>query len=156
MIAVALDILGITNAVVSHAMASGHFDLVNGHEPKVPPSTGGLTAAVWTDRVIPLGGASGLDSVTALLVLNVRVYGSAVSEPADAIDPHMITAVDDLCRAYVGDFTLGGLIRNVDIFGAKGTALDVRAGYLTQDGIPFRVLTISVPCIVNDLWTEAP
>jgi hypothetical protein len=152
----ALDILGITDAVMSHAMASGHFDAVNGHEPKVAPATGGLTAAVWTDRVIPIGGASGLDSVTAVLVLNVRIYASAVSEPADAIDPHMITAVDDLCRAYVGDFTLGGLVRNVDVFGSRGQALDVRAGYLTQDGAPYRVITISVPCIVNDLWEESP
>ena len=152
----AINILGITDAVMSHAMASGHFDVVNGHEPKNPPSTGGLTGAVWTDRVVPVRGRSGLDSVTAVLVLNVRVYASAVSEPPDAIDPAMVAAVDDLCAAYCGDFTLGGLVANVDIFGAHGQALDVRAGYLQQDGVPFRVLTIWLPVVVNDLWTEAP
>lgn len=150
----AIDILGITDAAVSHAMASGRFETVNGHEPKNAPSTGGLTAAVWTDRVMPVGGASGLDSVTAVLVLNVRIYASAVSEPADAIDPNVVAAVDDLCRAYVGDFTLGGLVRNVDVFGARGQALDVRAGYLQQDGVPFRVMTIALPVVVNDLWEE--
>lgn len=156
MIVVAIDILGITDAVMSHAMASGRFEKVNGHEPMNAPATGGLTGAVWTDRVIPVRGRSGLDSVTAVVVLNVRVYASAVSEPADAIDPDMVAAVDDLCRAYTGDFTLGGLVSNVDIFGAHGQALDVRAGYLTQDGVPFRVMTIWLPCVVNDLWTEAP
>lgn len=150
----AINILGITDAAMSHAMATGRFERVNGAEPKNPPATGGLTAAVWTDRVMPVGRASGLDSVTAVLVLNVRLYGSANSEPADAIDPDMVAAVDDLCRAYVGDFTLGGLVKNVDVFGMYGTSLDVRAGYLTQDGVPFRVLTVSVPCVVNDLWEE--
>lgn len=155
MTVVAIDILGITNAAISHALTSGRFDFVNGHEPKNAPATGGLTAAVWTDRVVPVGRASGLNSASAVLILNVRVYAGALSEPADAIDPDMVAAVDDLCRAYVGDFTLGGLIKNVDVFGMYGQALDVRAGYLTQDGAPYRVITVSVPCVVNDLWEEA-
>jgi hypothetical protein len=66
----------------------------------------------------------------------------------------MLAAVDDLCGAYCGDFTLGGLVRNVDIFGANGQSLDVRAGYLAQDGALQRVMTIWLPCIVNDLWEE--
>ena len=151
----ALDILNLTDAVQSHASASGYFELVNGHEPKSPPATGGLTAAVWADRVTPVR-SSGLNSVSVLLVFNVRIYGSALSEPADAIDPNMLAAVDVLCAAYAGDFTLGGLVRSVDLLGAYGSSLDVRAGYLSQDGQLYRVMTIAVPCIVNDLWTEAP
>lgn len=151
----ALDILGITDAVVSHAMASGRFEKVNGHEPKNAPATGGLTAAVWADRVAPVR-SSGLDVLSVLLVFNVRIYTSAVQEPADAIDPDMLAAVDDLCAAYTGDFTLGGLVRSVDLLGAHGTPLDVRAGYLQQDGALYRVMTIAVPCVVNDLWEETP
>ncbi|MEV0115876.1 hypothetical protein AB0H77_21945 [Streptomyces sp. NPDC050844] len=149
----ALDIVGITDAAVSHAMACGHFEAVNGHEPKSAPTAGGLTAAVWTDRVSPVR-SSGLDSLSVLLVLNVRIYTAAQQMPADAIDPAMLAAVDVLCAAYVGDFTLGGLVRQVDVLGAHGQPLDVRAGYLQQDGVPFRVMTISLPCIVNDLWEE--
>jgi hypothetical protein len=134
-------------------MASGRFDAVNGHEPKNPPSTGGLTAAVWTDRVTPVR-SSGLNSLSVLLVFNVRIYASAVSEPPDAIDPDMLAAVDDLCAAYTGDFELGGLVRHVDLLGINGTPLDVRAGYLRQDGIEFRVMTIALPVVVNDLWNE--
>jgi len=58
--------------------------------------------------------------------------------------------------AYCGDFTLGGLVRQVDIRGAHGAGLSARAGYLEQDSAVFRVFTISVPLIVNDLWKEAP
>jgi hypothetical protein len=66
----------------------------------------------------------------------------------------MLAAVDDLCGAYCGDFTLGGLVKDVDIFGMYGQSLDVRAGYLQQDGALYRVLTISLPVVVNDLWNE--
>lgn len=149
----ALDILGLTDAVVSHAMASGRFETVNGHEPKSAPTVGGLTAAAWSDRVTPVR-SSGLDSLSVLLTFNVRIYGSADQQPLDAIDPNMLAAVDDLCRAYSGDFTLGGLVRQVDLLGIHGQPLDVRAGYLQQDGALYRVMTIALPVVVNDLWDE--
>lgn len=147
-----LNITGILDAVVSHAMASGHFAQVNGHEPKNTPSLG-LTAAVWMDSVRAVR-SSGLSSTTALLVFNVRVYTSVQSEPADAIDPTMMAAVDDLCAAYNGDFTLGGLVRQVDVLGAHGQPLLVRAGYIQQSGAILRVMTITLPVIVNDLWEQ--
>jgi hypothetical protein len=150
---VALDITGILDAAISHASASGHFDQVNGHEPIHPSPSGGLTAGVWVERVTPIR-TSGLNSVSTLVVLNVRLYTSAQQLPLDAIDPGMVAAVDALCTAYCADFTLGGLVRNVDIFGANGQSLDVRAGYLAQDGALQRVMTIWLPCIVNDLWEE--
>ncbi|GAA3718274.1 hypothetical protein [Streptomyces tremellae] len=150
----ALDITGLTDAVVSHAMACGRFETVNGHEPMAPPASGGLTAGVWVDQVRPVR-SSGLASVSAGVTFLVRVYTSAMSEPLDAIDPALIEAVDDLCTAYAGDFTLGGLVRNVDLFGqANGTGLDVRAGFLRENGVTLRVMTITLPLIVNDLWEE--
>lgn len=149
----ALDITGILNAAISHASASGCFDEVNGHEAIHPSASGGLTAAVWVDRVTPVR-SSGLSSVSSLVVLNVRIYTSAQQLPLDAIDPNLVAAVDALCAAYVGDFTLGGLVRQVDVFGTNGQPLDVRAGYLPQDGALQRVMTIWLPCIVNDLWEE--
>ncbi len=109
---------------------------------------------MWVDGIRPLR-ASGLASVSAVVVFNVMLYQSTQMQPLDALDPEMVHAVDDLCTAYCGDFTLGGLARQVDIFGAHGQALDVRAGYLVQDGTRQRVMTITLPVVVNDLWTEA-
>jgi hypothetical protein len=151
---VSLDIMSILDAVVTHAMASGHFERVNQHEPENAPGRG-LTCAVWADRVTPVR-SSGLKSLSTLLVFNVRLFTSMQSDPADAIDPHMLSAVDALGTAYSGDFTLGGLVRQVDLLGAHGTPFDVRAGYLSQDGTLYRVMTISLPVIVNDLWEENP
>lgn len=152
---VALNVSGILDAALSHASASGYFEQVNGHEPANPPSTGGITAAVWANRIVPVR-TSGLGSASMLVVLNVRLYQPSMSEPQDAIDPDMVAAVDALCAAYVGDFTLGGLVRQVDVFGQHGQPLDVRAGYVQQAGSVYRVMTISLPIVVNDIWTEAP
>jgi hypothetical protein len=151
----ALDISNILDKATSHASASGYFEKVNGHEPISAPSTGGLTAAVWVDRITPVR-SSGLDSTSAQLVLLVRLYTVAQRQPVDAVDPEMVAAVDGLCAAYVGDFDFGGLVRHIDVRGIHGQPLEVRAGYLSQDGTQYRVMTIAVPCIVNDLWEETP
>lgn len=149
-----LDIRGILDGVVSHAMAAGHFEQVNGHEAANAPSHG-LTAAVWTDSVQAVR-SSGLDSTTVLLTFNVRLYTSIQSEPADAIDPALIDAVDALCAAYLDDFTFGGLVRSIDVLGQHSPGLLVRAGYVQQSGAIFRVMTVTLPVIVNDLWRQTP
>lgn len=146
---------GIIDAVVSHALASGRFERVNGHEPRNPPGVG-ATAAVWVDLIEPARLNSGLNQTTARLVLNVRIYTSTLSEPQDAIDPAVIGAVSTLMAAYSGDFTLGGLVRNVDLLGQAGNPMAAQAGYLQQDGRLYRVMTISLPLIVNDVWGQAP
>lgn len=148
----ALDIDAIIDAVASHASATGWFDRVNGHEPKNAPGNG-LTGAVWVEGVRPVA-SSGLASSSALLVLNVRLYTSMLQEPQDRIDPTMVKALSDLFAAYAGDFTLGGLVRHVDLRGADGIPLSAKAGYINQDQRMFRVITITLPVVVNDAWDE--
>lgn len=149
-----LPIGNILDTVVSHAMACGHFEYVNGHEPKNAPGNG-LTCAVWVDGIQPVR-SSGLSSTTGRLTLNVRLYSPMQAEPQDAIDPALVTALDVLLTAYSGDFQLGGDARHIDLLGAHGTALTALAGYLTQDGSVYRVYTVTLPVIVNDLWEQAP
>lgn len=148
-----LDVRTILAAVESHALASGYFQTVNGHEPKSAPQNG-LTCAVWVEMIGPARGASGTAASTARLALFVRLYTPMVQEPEDAIDPALMDALDALMAAYSGDFTLDGLIRNVDLLGTYGDPLGARAGYLTTSGAEFRVMTINLPLIVNDLWEQ--
>lgn len=147
-----LGISTILDSVVSHAMALGLFERVNGHEPKNAPGLG-LTAAVWVDRIEPVR-SSGLASGSGRLVFNVRVYTGMTSEPQDAIDPNVLSAVDALMGAYAGDFDLGGSVRHVDLLGAAGTPMQAQAGYINQDGRIYRVMTITLPLIVNDIWEQ--
>jgi hypothetical protein len=150
-----MDVLGILAAVESHAAATGRFERVNTHEPKNRPSASGLTCAIWLQRAQPIRG-SGLASTSLRLAFTVRLYTNMLSEPQDAIDPAMIAAADLLCAAYVGDFTLGGLVRSVDVRGIEGEPLTWTAGYMSQDGTLVRVVDINLPLLVNDVWSEAP
>jgi hypothetical protein len=149
----ALDIRTILDAVEDHALASGYFAAVNGHEPKSPPVSG-ITCAVWVEQIGPARGGSGLNSTSSRLALFVRLYSSLVQQPVDAIDPDLMTALDALMAAYSGDFTLGGLVRQVDLLGTYGDPLSARAGYLAENGAEYRVMTITLPLIVNDLWNQ--
>jgi hypothetical protein len=149
-----LDLSTILDAVVSHALGSGYFSSVNGHEPLSPPTTG-VTCAVWTEMIGPARGGSGLNSTSARLALFVRLYTPLAQLPSDAIDPAMMTALDALMTAYSGDFELGGLVREVDLLGAYGDPLSGRAGYLKTSGTDYRVFTITLPLVVNDLWSQA-
>ncbi|MEC3993998.1 hypothetical protein VSR01_10755 [Actinacidiphila sp. DG2A-62] len=151
----ALDVNALLDKAISHAGASGLFEQVNGHEPENPPSSGGLTCAVWVSDLVPIR-SSGMRSTSVRLELSVRIYTSAVSEPLDAIDPAVVGAVDVLFAAYIGDFTLGSTVRQVDVFGAYGSPLRARPGYLTVNDVVFRVMTITLPLIVDDLWEQTP
>jgi hypothetical protein len=151
---VSLGTKAILAAVISHAKGSGRFERVLTHEPKSAPGNG-LSVAVWVQSLRPTDG-SGLTSTTARLELSVRVYTNMLADPQDAIDARLLDAVDALMAAYSGDFTLGGLIRNVDLLGEHGDSLSADAGYLEQDSKLYRVTVITLPLIVNDLWAQAP
>lgn len=148
-------ILDIFNAVQSHALASGLFESVNGHEPKSAPAVGGLIAAVWADVIDPDKTTTGLAATSARLVLNVRLYSNMLQEPQDAIDPNLLAATVTLMAAYSGDFTLGGAVFDIDLLGHSGIPLRAQAGYINQDSKMFRVMTIALPVIVDNAWTQA-
>jgi hypothetical protein len=155
-----LGAAAIVDAVISHALATGQFARVNGFEPKSAPGSG-LTAAVWADTLGPYPAGSGLAQTSGRVVLKIRLYTSMLSEPQDAIDPALLDAVDVLMAAYSGDFTLGGLVRNVDLLGAAGggaagAGLTAQAGYLNASGQLMRIMDISLPVLVNDLWSQSP
>lgn len=142
------------DAIVSHAMSTGQFERVNQYEPKKAPGNG-LTAAVWFQSLVPTR-IGGLDSTTVRLVMRIRIYTSMLMDPPDQIDPNVIEALDVLLNAYSGDFTLDGLIRNVDLLGQSGTPMQADAGYLNQDGKMMRIVDITLPMIINDVWEQVP
>lgn len=150
-----LDSQAILDAIVSHAMALGVFESVNAHEVVNAPGHG-LHAEVWADSIAPVAIVSGLAATSALVVWNVRIRGNADAQPRDMVDPNMMAAVDALMNAYSGDFTLDGLVRNVDLLGQAGAALSARAGYLTQGGQTYRIYDITLPVLVNDVWEQVP
>lgn len=143
----------ILDAVISDAQRSGYFDKVNGHEPKRKPGSQ-LSAAVWVQSIDPIPLASGLASTSARIVFMLRIYSNMLKEPQDAIDPEVMKAVSNLMRRYHDDFDFAGAIRNVDLLGSYGVALAAQAGYLEVDGTNFRIMDLTIPCLVNDVWPQ--
>lgn len=139
----------------SMAMATAVFRSVNFHEPKSPPGTG-LRLAIWVQSIEPIALASGLASTSGYVVCWARAYGNMLAKPEDETDPRLMTAISTLMGAYSADFTLGGTIRNIDLLGAYGTRLTAAAGYVTIDSHLYRQMTLTVPCVIDDLWVQSP
>jgi hypothetical protein len=147
------------NAVFDHilgfASQSGRFDSVNSHEPKnAPPDPSGMTFACWIQEIEPLGQASGLSSVSGVVVIDARCYTGFRSKPFDNIDPRIISASMEMLARYGGDFNFGGAagVRTVDVFGMSGFKLSSVAGFIELDRTVFRVMTTTIPVIINDMF----
>lgn len=153
----AVDWSGLIDALASHALTLGVFGRVNRHEPKSAPGKG-LNAAIWVQGLGPAPGGSGLAATSVRAEFAVRVFQDMLSDPQDAIDPAVLTAVDALMSAYSSAFTLSLAstvdVRMIDLLGAYGEPLRAQAGYLNQDNRLYRVMTVFVPLIINDVWTQ--
>lgn len=144
----------LTDALVSHAQTLGLFETVNRHEFKNAPPGGGLHGNVWFSALAPFPGASTLTHTAARLAFTFRLYGSMLDEPQDDIDRNMLQALDKLLAAYSADFTLDGLVRNVDLLGEAGIPLGAQSGYLTIGNKMMRVIDVTIPLIISDAWTQ--
>jgi hypothetical protein len=158
---VALDTQLYMDALISHALSSGHFVSVNAVDVGSTPTNEGLTAVLWPRRITPAPGRSGLASTSVVMTFVMRLFHSSVSDPLGQIDPIMLNATDALLNAFSGDFTLGGIVAEVDLLGQYGEQLRSDSGWLDMGGgadesKKFRIVDITIPLIINDIWTQAP
>lgn len=152
----AFDYQGLIDAVASYAMRTGEFENpVPTHEPKSRPGPG-MTCSAFVTATEPVGALSGLNSVSGLIVMTLRIQTPFLQHPADQIDGNLLRAGGAVMALFAGGFTLGGIVRNVDIFGAHGQKMRTQLGYVTQDNTIYRINDVTVPLLVNDLWGEAP
>lgn len=142
----------LTDAMASHAAETGHFQTVNQHEPKNSPGHG-LRAALWVQTFRPAR-RSGLASTSMRLEYRLRIYQNMLMEPQDSIDPAVLAAADACLAAYSSNFTLGGLVRQVDLLGSDGNPLSATAGYLAIDNKMYRVMDLTIPLVINDVYDQ--
>lgn len=152
----ALNTAAMIDAISSALAATGLFAAVNTAEPTRAPDGGHqeLTAAVWAQSIAPHAEASGLAATSAAVTFTIRLYSNMLQEPRDAIDPALIVAVDQIMNDITGDFTLGGDVMAVDLMGMTGASLTATAGYLEIDGTLYRVMDITLPCIISNAWSQ--
>lgn len=150
-----MQIKAIMAKVTSVVQALGLFEN-SGRGPLTHTPGAGLRVSVWPGRITSPPGSSGLASVSLVLPVMIRIYGPVHPEPVDEIDDEMLEAVDRLGDAYVGGFTLGALVRGIDIHGRFGQPLTIEPGYLDVQAGTCRVQTMTLPLIINDAWNEVP
>lgn len=146
---------GVFNSIVSYCMATGRFDQVNQHEPKSAPGTG-IFCSIWINQIRPIE-ASGLAATSGVVELQARIYTSFAQQPFDMIDPNVTSATLDIMGALSGDFNFQGTndVRNVDLLGAYiAGGLRSQAGYVEIDRQIYRVMTIFIPIVINDMFIQ--
>lgn len=139
------------DAIASAAMSNGWCQSAETFEPKSAPMSDFHFAVVMMNAT-PYH--SGLTSTTFRIELACRIYVSMLREPQASIDPDITAAAWDLIQSYSAGFTLGGLVRNVDLLGESGEPLDLKFGYIGIDKRLYRIAEITLPVIVSDVFTQ--
>jgi len=152
---VGLDVAALLNSLTSLALATGQFVSVSGHEPASPPAVG-VTSAIWLASIGPAKKVSGLSETAGLVVFTLRIYNPPTTGDMDSIDPMVGNAAAQMIGVFSGDFTLGGSVFAVDLFGSNGQALAAKAGYLNQGGTLYRIMDITIPLVIDGVWTQVP
>lgn len=147
-------ISAVLEKLVAYNLASARVDQVNTHEPKNAPGNQ-ITCAIWVQSVKPIR-ASGLAATSGVVLYDARFYQNFKSQPFDMIDPNLQAAATDFMGSMTGDFNLGGTgdTRHIDLLGAYGATLSMQAGYVEIDRGIFRIMTVAVPIVINDMFTQ--
>jgi hypothetical protein len=147
----------IRDPIASHVLAAGIYDTFDGHPPDVVPNSGihGIQEFGGMKRARGRGG-SGLASTSMLVIVTVSTFLAIEQEPADDVDPQVVDAANALFSSFLGDFTLGGNVRCIDVGASQGVEMSVDPAYATVGGVKVRAAVLSVPIIMNDLYAEAP
>lgn len=154
-----MDVPGIYNAVLSHAARTGLFETVRGYD-SMSTMANGIHFEAWCGPISPIR-ASGLAATSARVIIIGRIEIGLDRQPRDAIETDLLYATDRMMAEYNGNFTLAlgntpmTNIREVDIFGAYGVALEAKPGYVVQDNHASRICDLTIPIIANDIWAQA-
>ena len=132
--------------IQEHLRGTQRLPSVGIGEPMDPPED--MHAAVflgpYSNPATTLNGSIELRSVI------VRIYLNALEEPREEIEFKMDEAASELHSDLLGDFELGGDVRNIE-----PTLMTVTFGYQSIGGVMFRIVDILIPMTVDDNATMA-
>lgn len=153
-----LDIAALINAARDHALATGLFALINGHDPDTPIPDG-LDAAVTLRSIRPSKRVSGLSATGAAVTLTMNIYSKALDDQAtptqlDQIDPAVGDATSAMIGLLSGDYTLGGMVFAVDLLGMNGLPLGAENRSIKIAATIYRFVSITIPLLIDNVWTQ--
>ena len=135
-------------AIQSMAHQLAIFRATETHDPLNAPGEG-MWCSITLGAIRPA--SSGLAAVSGQVTLLVRIWSSALQKPQGNIDPDILAATCTLMAAFAGGFTLGETVRDIDLM-----AMTAQPAWVPDfEGKPFRVVEISLPIVINDMFTES-
>lgn len=147
------EAIAIQKALASHVKALGRIERVQEFDPTNAPGKG-ITACLVAATGDPRP-PTGLDRSALRLVWTVR-FLMPPGAPLGSVDPLLMGKAGNLITRLAADLTLGGLVRVIDLRGMSGTSVEWRFGWVTIDQTLYRLLDVTVPLIINDVFPEAP
>lgn len=140
-------------ALLDHAKQQGGYEVSRIGEFRKP--TKGLAFCVFPSHYGSAVSGSGLADTAAVLQATARVQMPMTYQPEEALDGIVIDAADGYLGRLNGAFTLGGLVRNVDLLAEQGVPMVWEFGYIVIDQTAFRIADLPVRVVLNDQWTQA-
>lgn len=118
-----------------------------------PAQTKRVAAAVWFVSWLPT-----LTLATSVegFILNVRLHVDAFAKPQEEHELALTDTFSEFTTDIQQDYTLGGVVREIDIAGQFTDGMSAEAGRITLSDKMYRIIDITVPVIVNDVATHAP
>ena len=138
----------------TQAETSGLFQRVLGHEPRSAPA-GGFSYALWLGPITPVPGLGGLTATAGRVEIQARIYVPFLEKSEDQIETDMMRRVLEMIGHYSGAFTVGGTVYAIDLEGMHGAPLEAgNLGYIDLGGTICRVAELSIPVLIDNLWTQ--
>lgn len=147
MVSAPFDPVPTLRRVESHIAGLGYFPTVVIGEPKSMAVNAVMTCAIFF-RDIRVSKVM-LNGPVLAMGTWARVYIPMLQEPQEQIEFALAQAYFAILNSLSGDITLGDTVRNIDIGGADGSALDEKLGYADVSGTMCRVGDIALDVVID-------
>ena len=136
------------DALKSACEGTALFQAVDTHEPISPPGVR-LYCSIVLDGLKPVS-TSGMAQTSGQVTFLMTIWSKAQQRPLDKIDPELLAATATVMGVLSGEFTLGGTVRNIDLFSMSAEPL-----WADFDGEQFRIMRTTIPVVINDMFSQS-
>jgi len=132
--------------IQGHLAKSGYFQEVLIGEPVSVRPENGHSAAIWTIGVrIP---ATTCTKAIRVYDTKIRLYARAFQRDSKQVELGLADAVFRTTSELLGEFDLGGHVREIDIGGMYGAPLRALWGYENLDNSVYRICDLDMGIII--------
>lgn len=143
----------VLDALTDHAERLGVFDIVMEGDPVGLP--GDQMVLSWNaDSGRPERTMSGLAATSILLTVIGRTFISNKVSPMAGLERKLLVVVDTVMESFHAQIQLGETDMHVDVLGQSGVDLRWQAGFVPVDDELYRVVDITIPVIITDMYAQ--